>query len=75
MLSKLRASSPKYNKAITFVNVDWDTFKDKPVTTKRKVPRRSTFLLYMRGKEVTRLVAATDEAVIKAMLDKGAAGR
>ena len=31
MLSKLRVSSPKYNKAITFVNVDWDTFKDKPV--------------------------------------------
>lgn len=72
MLTQLRASSPKYNKAITFVNVDWDTFKDKPVTTKRKVPRRSTFILYKGGKEVARSVAATEEAVIKAILDKGA---
>ncbi|MGE3245384.1 MAG: thioredoxin family protein [Beijerinckiaceae bacterium] len=75
MLSRLRASSPKYNQAITFVNVDWDTFKSQPVTVQRKVPRRSTFLLFVKGKEVERLVAATDEGVLKAMLEKGVAGK
>lgn len=69
MLKKLRASNSKYNKAITFILVDWDTFRDKPVTTDRKIPRRSTFVLIKGGKEIQRLVAATSEGQIKAMLD------
>jgi len=70
VLKKLRASYPEYNKAITFILVDWDTYRDKPVTTDRKIPRRSTFVLIKGGKDVNRLVAATGEAQIKAMLDQ-----
>ncbi|MFV0295153.1 MAG: thioredoxin family protein [Hyphomicrobiaceae bacterium] len=70
MLHRLRESQNKYNDAITFVLVDWDTFKDKPVTTSRKIPRRSTFVLIKGGKEIDRLVAETSEKRIKAMLDK-----
>ena len=70
MLQRLRESLPQYNKAITFVLVDWDTFKNDEVTTSRKIPRRSTFVLIKGGKEVDRLVAETGEARIKEMLDR-----
>lgn len=69
MLQRLRESLPQYNKAITFVLVDWDTFKDDEVTTSRKIPRRSAFVLIKGGKEVDRLIAETGEERIKAMLD------
>ncbi len=69
MLQRLRESLPQYNKAITFVLVDWDTFKNDEVTTSRQVPRRSTFVLIKGGKEIDRLVAETGEERIKAMLD------
>lgn len=70
MLHQLRESQPNYNKTITFVLVDWDTFQNHDVTTSRKVPRRSTFVLIKGGKEVDRLIAETGEERIKQMLDK-----
>ena len=69
MLQRLRESLPHYNKAITFVVVDWDTFKNDEVTTSRKIPRRSSFVLIKGGKEIDRLIAETGEERIKAMLD------
>ena len=73
MLTQLRASYPQYNKAITFVNIDWDTYRTHKVTTSRKVPRRSTFIMIKSGKEIGRLVAATSTTQIKALLDKAIA--
>jgi len=70
VLAKLRESYPEYNKAITFMNVDWDTYRSHPVTTSRNIPRRSTLVLIKNGKEVARLVAVTGESQIKALLDK-----
>ena len=70
MLNELRASSPSYNKAIRFILIDWDTYKNHEVTTSRRIPRRSTLVLIKGGKEVGRLVAATSKSVIKALLDK-----
>ena len=71
VLNKLRESEPKYNQFITFVLVDWDTYKKHEVTTSRKIPRRSTLLLIKNGKEVKRLVAQTSEDKIKTLLDIG----
>ena len=73
MLKKLRAGYPKYNKSITFVLIDWDTYKDHDVTTSRNIPRRSTMVLIKGGKETDRLVAQTSEQIIKALLDKAVA--
>ncbi len=69
MLKKLRASDPEYNKSITFVLIDWDTFKGHDVTTSRNIPRRSTMVLIKGGKEAGRIVAKTSESEIKALLD------
>ena len=73
MLKQLRASSPKYNKATTFMRVDWDTYKRHSVATSRRIPRRSTLVLIKGGKEVGRLVAVTSVAAIKKLLDKAVA--
>ena len=71
MLKKLRASYPEYDKSITFVLIDWDTFSAHAVTTSRKIPRRSTLVLIKGGKEIGRLVTQTSEQKIKAFLDTG----
>ena len=71
MLKKLRASYPLYDKSITFILIDWDTFGTHAVTTSRKIPRRSTLVLIKGGKEIGRLVAQTSEQKIKALLDDG----
>tara|TARA_Y100001970_G_scaffold292339_1_gene433278 strand:- start:42029 stop:42253 length:225 start_codon:yes stop_codon:yes gene_type:complete len=70
VLRKLRAGNPKYNKAITFILVDWDTFRNKEVTRNRKVPRRSTLILLKSGEEVGRLIAQTGEEDIKELLEQ-----
>ena len=68
MLEKLRASNPKYDEAISFVLVDWDTFRSHAVTTSRRIPRRSTLVLIRGGREKW-LVAKTGEQKIKELLD------
>lgn len=70
MLKQLRASSSKYNQAITFMRVDWDTYKRHAVTRSRRIPRRSTLVLIKGGREAGRLVAITSSGSIKSLLDK-----
>lgn len=62
-----------YNKSITFMTVDWDTYRRHAVTKSRRIPRRSTLVLIKGGKEIGRLVAVTSERRIKALLDKALA--
>ena len=71
VLKKLRASYPQYEKSITFVLIDWDTFGSHAVTTSREIPRRSTLVLIKGGTEIGRLVAQTSEQKIKTLLDNG----
>jgi thioredoxin 1 len=70
VLKKLRASYPQYDKSITFILIDWDTFGSHAVTTSRNVPRRSTMVLIKGGTEIGRLVAQISEQKIRALLDK-----
>lgn len=70
-LTRLIDANPAYAKNMTFVRVDWDTYKSEPVSTDRKIPRRSTLLVLKGNKELGRIVAGTSEADIKALLDKG----
>lgn len=70
VIESLRKADPAYDKAITFVNVDWDQYGSHEVTTSRNVPRRSTLLLLKGDKELGRIVAGTGQSQIKALLDK-----
>lgn len=68
-IDDLRAANPAYDKAITFITVDWDVYADGDLSKALKIPRRST-LVALKGKtEIGRLVAATGPADIKALLD------
>ena len=70
-IKKLRSENPAYNKNISFIRVDWDTYRSHQVTTSRNIPRRSTLILLRGDEELGRLVAATGKAQIKGLLDKG----
>lgn len=71
VINVLRASDSKYDAGLTFIKVDWDTYKSHEVTTSRGIPRRSTLLVLRGDQELGRIVAGTGEAEIKALLDKG----
>ncbi len=69
-IETLRNENKAYEK-ITFMKVDWDTNKSKPISTGLKIPRRSTLVMFKGGKEVGRIVAGTSKASIKKLMDKG----
>jgi thiol-disulfide isomerase/thioredoxin len=69
VITKLRAGDPGYDKAITFITVDWDEYSDGELAKALGIPRRST-LVALKGKtEIGRIVAGTAKADIKALMD------
>ena len=73
VLDALRAANPAYAAAITFITVDWDAYGDGTLSRALKIPRRSTLVLLKGHTELARLVAATAEDQIRALLDQGLA--
>ncbi len=70
VLTELKAANPAYEKAISFVNVDWDSYKNAELTRARKIPRRSTLVVLKGNKELGRLVADTSPANIRKLMDR-----
>ncbi len=71
IIDDLRRNNPAYDSAITFLRVDWDKYGRHMVTTSRKIPRRSTLILLRGEQELGRLIAVTDPAEIRALLEAG----
>ncbi|KIN63367.1 Thioredoxin domain-containing protein [Sulfitobacter noctilucicola] len=71
VIESLRSADPAYDKAMTFVKVDWDTYKNADVTVFREIPRRSTLIVLRGEDELGRIVAGTSEKDIKGLLDTG----
>ena len=71
VINALLASDLAYDKAMLFVKVDWDTYKNHDVTVFREIPRRSTLIVLRGDDELGRIVAGTGEAEIKALMDAG----
>lgn len=71
VIDALRGADPTYDSAMTFVKVDWDTYKDHEVAVFRDIPRRSTLIVLRGEEELGRVVAGTSENQIKALMDKG----
>lgn len=71
ILDEIRGANSSYDEKMTFVKVDWDTYKGHEVTTSRNIPRRSTLLVLRGDEELGRIVAGTDVKVIEALLAKG----
>ena len=71
VINALRAANPAYDEAMTFVKVDWDTYKGHEVTQSRGIPRRSTLLVLRGDDELGRVIAGTSENQIKELMDAG----
>lgn len=69
VMDMLKAGNPEYEKNITFVVVDWDTYKDGMLSAELKIPRRSTLVVLKGDKELGRIVAGTSRAQIKGLMD------
>ncbi|MGC1443125.1 MAG: thioredoxin family protein [Burkholderiaceae bacterium] len=51
-------SNPKYA-TVKIIRVDWDEFGKSEIVAQLKIPRRSTLVMFNKGKEVARAVAQT----------------
>lgn len=69
VLTKLKAENSAYEHVITFINVDWDTYRKSQFTQRMRIPRRSTLVVLKGDAEIGRLVAETREDKIKELLD------
>jgi thioredoxin 1 len=70
----LRDANPAYDKTITVVDVDWDTYKGTELTKKYGITSRGS-LVFLRGDKVTaQTFTHSSKADLKAMLDQAAAG-
>lgn len=70
VIGQLRGQNPAYNKAITFVRVDWDFYRGDKIRTDHNIPRRSTLILLRGDVELGRIVAGTSTEQIQSLLDK-----
>lgn len=71
VIDAVRAKNGAYDDAMTFVKVDWDTYKRQEVTKSRGIPRRSTLIVLRGDQELGRLVAGTSESQIQSLMDLG----
>ena len=69
VMNLLKSGNPDYEKHVTFVVVDWDTYKDGMLAAELKIPRRSTLVVLKGDKELGRIVAGTARAQIKGLMD------
>lgn len=69
VLDALKAANPAYEAAVTFIDVDWDTYGDDPLTLRLNIPRRSTLVVLKGGDELGRIVAGTATDEIQALMD------
>lgn len=67
-IDALRAENPAYA-AISFINVDWDTWSGGDLVASLNIPRRSTLVVLKGDRELGRIVADTSKAKIRALLD------
>ena len=68
LIAEALADRPEY-RALTFIDVDWDTFGPSVLSQRLKVERRSTLLVMKRGKEVARLVNEPYAHRVRELLD------
>jgi thiol-disulfide isomerase/thioredoxin len=69
VMDALKAENPAYEQAVTFIQVDWDTYKNDALTTGLNIPRRSTLVVLKGESEIGRIVAGTSRDEIKGLFD------
>ncbi len=69
VIDALLEENPEYAEKVTFIRVDWDIYKNAPITVMNNIPRRSTLIVLKGDEELGRVVAGTSRKVIKELMD------
>ncbi len=69
VIDALRQANPAYDKAVTFINVDWDQHSKSELARSLKIPRRSTLVALKGDTELGRIVAGTSKSQIQELMD------
>ncbi len=69
VISGLRKQDAAY-KNLTVMEMDWDEYRGSAIGKKLRIPRRSTLIMYTKGKEVGRILSGTSPKSIKGLIDK-----
>ena len=67
-MTALKAENPAYE-AITYIDVDWDTYGRSDLTRDMNIPRRSTLVALKGDVELGRIIAGTGKSQIKELMD------
>ncbi len=73
-LEALRAENPAYDAAITFVEADWDTYKDSALATQYGINHRGSLLVLRGDAVVFQSSTHSTKDALKAMLDQVSGG-
>jgi thioredoxin 1 len=65
-VSALQNSNPAYRR-VKIIRVDWDRHSGDAIVRELNIPRRSTLVMFAKGKEVGRVVAQTSTSAIEAL--------
>jgi len=68
-IDAIKAENPAYEKAVSFINADWDQWGEGELVKSLNIPRRSTLVVLKGDQELGRLVAVTAKDEIKALMD------
>lgn len=68
----LMEANEKY-RGVTLMRADWDMVAEDVIVKQYAVPRRSTLIMFRKGKEVGRVIARTDEVSIGALFEAAVA--
>ncbi len=69
VIDALMDENPDYAANVTFIKVDWDTYKNAAITVMNNIPRRSTLIVLKGDKELGRIVAGTAKTQIQGLMD------
>ncbi len=70
VIGALRTKGTPY-KGLTVMEMDWDQYRGSKIGRQLRIPRRSTLIMYSKGREVGRIIAGTSQSSIKKLIDKG----
>lgn len=72
LIQRLRAENPAYDAAITFVEADWDTYKDSPLATRYGVTSRGSLVFLRADGVIAQTTQHSTEDELKTLLDQAA---
>lgn len=72
-IDALRAANPGYDTAITFLDLDWDTYKGSDIAKLYGVTSRGSLVILRGDKILAQTFTHSSKADLKAMLDQAAA--